>query len=66
MEHPKWTKLPKIIWLFWDKGFSSSHATNQLAKRNIEKYAGMSGFKVIEVNQTNLKDYINLAEMEKI
>jgi hypothetical protein len=26
----------------------------------------MSGFKVIEVNQTNLKDYIGLAEMDRI
>jgi hypothetical protein len=48
------------------KGFRNSHATNQLAKRNIERYAGISGFKVIEVNSSNLKDYIELAEIESI
>ena len=52
--------------IFWDKGFSSSHATNQLAKRNIEKYAAPSGFRVIEVNNTNLKSYIGLSEIERI
>lgn len=45
---------------------SSSHATNQLSKRNVEKYASLSGFKVVEVNQTNLKEYIGLAELERI
>lgn len=32
---PEWTSLPKLIWLFWDSGIAKSHATNQLAKRNI-------------------------------
>lgn len=65
-DFPTWSKLPRIIWLFWDKGMSSSHATNQLAKRNIERYAAPSGFRVIEVNQTNLKSYIGLTEIERI
>jgi hypothetical protein len=61
-----WDSLPKIIWVYWDTGLRGSGASNQICVENIKRYSKPSGFKVIEVNDTNLKLYLDSEVISQI
>lgn len=45
-----WDTLPKIIWLYWDKGHENAPLSNQLQVESIKRRAKQSGFEVKLVN----------------
>lgn len=49
-----WTKLPKIIWLFWDKGIEKSTLANKLCVENIKYYGEAAGYEIKMLNNSNI------------
>lgn len=54
----RWDSLPKILWLFWNKGLKKATIGNLLCIENLKKSAEQSGFEVREINNTNIEYYI--------
>lgn len=58
--------MPKIIWVFWDKGLAKARINNQICVENLKRMAKISGFKVNEVNATNINHYLDANTIQKI
>ena len=54
----RWEALPKIIWLYWNKGFKHASIGNRLCIENLRKSAEAAGFEVRELNNSNAINYI--------
>jgi mannosyltransferase OCH1-like enzyme len=54
----RWDALPKIIWLFWNKGISQASIGNRLCIENLRRSAEAAGFEVRELNNSNVIYYI--------
>ena len=61
-----WKTLPKIIWVYWDKGLKNSRASTQLCVENLRRMGAISGLVVNEVNDTNLGSYLDDEILAKI
>ena len=61
-----WAGLPKTIWVFWDKGLANAGLNNQICVENLRRMGGLSGFKVVEVNLSNLHEYLDKETLERI
>ena len=62
----EWSSLPKIIWVFWDKGLAKAKVNNQICVENLKRMGKISGFTVNEVNNTNINHYLDASIVEKI
>jgi hypothetical protein len=52
--------------VFWDKGIASSKINSQLCVQNIKRMGQLSGFQLIEVNLTNIHQYLDAPTLQKI
>lgn len=61
-----WSSLPKIIWVFWDKGLSNAAVNNQICVENLRRMGKLTGFTVNEVNLSNINNYLDADTLAKI
>lgn len=61
-----WSALPRLIWVFWDQGLANAGLNNQICVENLRRMGGLSGFKVNEVNLSNIHQYLSNETLERI
>lgn len=59
-------RLPKVLWVYWDSGFENAPQVIKLSLKNMHSKLAGTGWRIGELSNANLHEYLDQDELSKL